>query len=419
MTDTMKWVSAISTRPSLEAAIADVVEQAQGRLQDTADLAIVFISSAFTSEFSRLMPLLQEKLSVPALIGCSGGGVIGVDPAAQVQEIEGAAALSLTLAKLPGVKVQAFHIGSDDLPDLDSPPDRWVELFQVDPQDHPQFILLADPVSAGVNSVLQGLDYAYPDAVKIGGLASVGNVAPHSSLFWNYQLVREGVVGVALSGNVVLEAIVAQGCRPIGQPYRVVEAERNILMQLEEQADADVVPVERFASARTVSRTPLDVLQALFQDLSEADRVLAQHSLFVGIVSDEFKLRPEQGDFLVRNLLGVDPKTGAIAVGDRIRPGQRIQFHLRDAETSGDDLELLLARHHRQMESEAIGALLFSCLGRGEGLYGQPNYDSKLFDRYFTKVPVSGFFCNGEIGPVGNTTFLHGYTSVFGIVRQA
>lgn len=409
----MKWVSALSTRPSLEGAIAEAVEQAQSRLQDTADLAIVFISSAFTSEFSRLMPLLQEKLAVPALIGCSGGGVIGVDKAAQVQEVEGAAALSLTLAKLPDVKVQVFQVSGEDLPDLDSPPDRWVDLIGVDPQDNPQFVLLADPVSAGVNSLLQGLDYAYPNAVKIGGLASAGTISPHSTLFCNYQVVREGVVGLALSGNVVLEAIVAQGCRPIGQPYRVVEAERNILMQLEEQVDADRVPARRTGSTR---RTPLDILQTLFQDLTEADRVLAQHSLFVGIASNEFKTTLEQGDFLVRNLLGVDPKTGAIAVGDRIRPGQRIQFHLRDADTSGEDLELLLDRH--RTEKEAVGALMFACLGRGEGLYGQPNYDSTLFDRYFAQVPVSGFFCNGEIGPVGNMTFLHGYTSVFGIVRQ-
>jgi len=411
MTNQMKWVSALSTRPSLEAAIAEVVEQAQQRLQDPADLAIVFVSSAFASEFSRLMPLLQERLAVTALIGCSGGGIVGVDPAAQVQEVEGVAALSLTLAKLPGVKVQAFHVSGNQLPDLDSPPDRWVELIQADPQDNPQFILLADPFSASINNLLQGLDYAYPDAVKIGGLASAGAISPHSGLFCNFETFSEGIVGIALSGDVVLEAIVAQGCRPIGQPYRVVEGERNILMQLEEQVDADTI-------ACGSSQTPLDVLQSLFQDLNEADRVLAQHSLFVGIASNEFKQRLDQGDFLVRNLLGVDPKTGAIAVGDRIRPGQRIQFHLRDAETSTEDLELLLARHHRTSSTEAVGALMFSCLGRGEGLYGQPNYDSRLFDRYFAGVPVSGFFCNGEIGPVGNTTFLHGYTSVFGILRQ-
>jgi small ligand-binding sensory domain FIST len=412
MTDQMKWASALSTRPSLEAAVTEVVEQAQQRLQVPADLGLVFVSSAFASEFSRLMPLLKERLNLSALIGCSGGGVIGPNQSGQTQEIEGEAALSLSLAYLPGVQVRAFHVSAATLPDLDSPPDRWVDLIQVDPQDQPHFILLADPFSAGINNLLQGLDFAYPGAVKVGGLANAGSTANGSSLFCNYHTYREGVVGVALSGNIVLEAIVAQGCRPIGQPYRVVQGERNILAQLEEQVDADVSCGVRY--------TPLEVLQELFQDLNEADRMLAQHSLFVGVAQTEFKQHLEHGDFLIRNLLGVDPKSGAIAVGDRVRPGQRIQFHLRDADTSAEDLKMLLARYCQMQlsQSSAAGALMFSCLGRGVGLYGQPDYDSQLFDRYIPNAPLSGFFCNGEIGPVGDTTFLHGYTSVFGICRQ-
>jgi small ligand-binding sensory domain FIST len=165
---------------------------------------------------------------------------------------------------------------------------------------------------------------------------------------------------------------------------------------------------------------PLEVLRDLIQTLSEDDRELAQHSLFVGVAQSEFKQDLEQGDFLIRNLLGVDPRVGAIAIGDRIRPGQRIQFHLRDAETSADDLEVLLQRYQIGAGSapSAIGALIFSCMGRGEALYGEPNFDSQLFSEYFDHIPLSGFFCSGEIGPVGDTTFLHGYTSVFAICRQ-
>lgn len=412
--DQMKWVSTLSTRPSLEAAVDEVVEQAQRSLQNEAHLGLVFISSAFASEYSRLMPLLQERLSVPTLIGCSGGGVVGVDPLGHPQEVEGEAALSLSLAHLPGVQLQAFHIDLDDLPDLDSPPDRWIDLIGVSPQSQPQFILLADPFSSGINDLLQGLDFAYSGAVKVGGLAGGGSFTRTSSLFCNYQHHNQGVVGLALSGNIVLEAIVAQGCRPIGQTYRVVEGERNILLQIEEDCMADGSDCDEV-------QTPLEVLQELFQELDEDDRMLAQHSLFVGIARSEFKQNLEQGDFLIRNLLGVDPKLGAIAIGDRVRPGQRIQFHLRDAEASAEDLELMLARYQHQIEQKAAspaGALMFSCLGRGEGLYGQPNFDSELFGRYVLNIPISGFFCNGEIGPVGGSTFLHGYTSVFGICRQ-
>ena len=409
----MQWVSALSTRPSLESALKEVIEQADRLLEGPADLGLIFISSAFASEYSRLMPLLKELLPIPALIGCGAGGVIGTNRGGMTEEVEGSPAVSLSLARLPGVNVRTFHVEAEQMPDLDSPPDTWVDLLGVPAQEEPQFIILADPFSSKINDLLQGLDYAYPGAPKVGGLAG-GDGSRGVALFCNYQLYREGTVGVALSGNIVLETIVAQGCRPIGRPYRVTEGERNILLKLEEQTDDP--------GFGGTGRSPLEALRELVQTLSEEDRELAQHSLFVGVVSDEFKLVLEPEDFLIRNLLGVDPKVGAIAIGDRVRLGQRIQFHLRDARTSAEDLEMLLERYQRSSDDRGIssaGALIFSCLGRGEGLYGEPNFDSRLFGRYLNNIPLSGFFCNGEIGPVGGNTFLHGYTSVFGICRQS
>lgn len=406
----MQWMSAISTEASLEAAVKDVVAQVQTRLSAPPDLGLVFISSAFASEYSRLLPLLHQSLEIPTLIGCSGGGVVGMAPSGDAQEVEQAPALSLCLARLPQVGLTSFHISSDDLPDLDSPPQAWSELIGVEPADDPHFILMADPFSSSINDLLQGLDFAYPEAVKVGGLASVDSLQRSSGLFCDRDWHETGIVGVALTGNVVLEAIVSQGCRPIGHPYRVAEGERNILLKLEDPSSL---------GSGTV-RPPLEVLQELFQDLSEEDRKLAQHSLFIGIAQDGFKTTLSHGDFLIRNLLGVDPRVGALAIGDRIRPGQRIQFHLRDARTSAEDLETLLQQYQQQSSAAPLpaGALMFSCMGRGEGLYQKPNFDSHLFSRYLSDVPLSGFFCGGEIGPIGNTTFLHGYTSVFGLCRQ-
>ncbi|EKQ69369.1 hypothetical protein OsccyDRAFT_1996 [Leptolyngbyaceae cyanobacterium JSC-12] len=416
----MRWVSALSTRPSLESAIAEVVERTLAVLQHSADLGLIFISSAFTSEYPRLMPLLQEKLPNVPMIGCGGAGVIGMGNYSRAREIEGEPALSLTLAHLPGVLVHPFHLPPESLPDLDSSPDTWVDLVGVAPTQQPQFVLLAEPAFGRINDLLQGLDFAYPGSAKVGGLSSGGFGSNAGALFCNYQLHREGTVGVALMGNIVLDAIVAQGCRPIGQPFLVSEGERNIMLALEAQGE---VTSNSFAGGAAVSQkgTPLEMLQDLIQNLSEEDRLLAQHSLFVGVAQSEFKQTLEQGDFLIRQLIGVDPRVGAIAIGDRIRPGQRIQFHLRDAKTSAEDLEAMLRRYqvnNPNSSSTAIGALMFSCTGRGEGLYGQSDFDSQLFTNYFPGVPLSGFFCNGEIGPVGGNTFLHGFTSVFGIFRQ-
>ena len=413
----MKWASAISTHVSLETAVQDVVKTASTQLGEKPDLALVFISFAFVSEYSRLAPLLQAALPNTQIIGCSGSGVIGMDDGFP-EEVERGAALSLTLAHLPNVEIKPFHLTEIDLPDLDSPPSRWSELLGVEPKSSPNFILMADPFSSGTTELLQGMDYAYPDSVKIGGLAGVESVSRQSGLFCGADIYRDGVVGVALSGEIAIEVIVAQGCRPIGELYRVSEDKGNVMLQL---AAVD-------SEGAGIAQTPLEILQSIFQEMDEAERELAQNALFIGVAQSGFKSSLERGDFLIRNLVGVDPRNGAIAIADKIRPGMRIQFHIRDARTSAEDLENMLRRYRverlennidsNSQKLSPMGALLFSCTGRGEGLYDEPNFDSDLFERYLGPLPVGGFFCNGEIGPVGSTTFLHGFTSVFGICCQ-
>ncbi|NJN72932.1 MAG: hypothetical protein HC799_09055 [Limnothrix sp. RL_2_0] len=417
MTEQFQWFNALSTRASLEGAIAEVVTQIEEKLTGSADLGVVFISAAFTSEYSRLVSLLTEKLPIKVLIGCGGASIIGTNTNGDPQELEDRPALSLTVAHLPGVEIKSFQLTEKDLPDLDSSPDAWTEIFGVTAAAEPSFVLFADPFSSSINDLLAGLDFAYPGSVKVGGLASSGGMGVANGLFCygadqenGSTMLREGTVGVALAGNIRVEAIVAQGCRPIGDVYQITHSERNIITELSLRQDGDDVK----------TGAPLKLLQGLLSSLEPEDQVLAQDSLFIGIAMDEFKLKLIHGDFLIRNLLGVDPKTGAMAVGDRIRSGQRIQFHLRDAETSAEDLSVLLRQYAEKQTSKTMdnyGALLFSCMGRGKGLYGEPNFDANMFTSFLPNPSLGGFFCNGEIGPVGDRTFLHGYTSVFGIFR--
>ncbi|MEL6813715.1 MAG: FIST N-terminal domain-containing protein [Cyanobacteria bacterium J06598_3] len=426
MTASMRWASAISTRASLEAAVTEVTQQATQQLGITQPgveptLAFVFISTAFVSEYSRLLPLLHEQLNVDHIIGCSGTGVVGMADDFP-EEVEEGPALSLTLAYLPNVTVKSFHLTGADLPDLDSPPTAWSKLLGVEPAQQPNFILMADPFSSGTSELLQGMDFAYPGCPKVGGLAGLESFNNSSGLFCHKKVHKEGIVGVALSGEIVLETIVAQGCRPIGELYRVSEGERNIMLKLTKADEADEL------GDRTEDETPLEILQNIFQGLNEEDRELAQNALFIGVAQSGFKPSLTRRDFLIRNLVGVDPRNGSIAVADKIRPGMRIQFHMRDAQTSAEDLENLLRRYRVErledkidstaQSASPVGALLFSCTGRGVGLYEESNFDSDLFEQYLGPLPIGGFFCNGEIGPVGTTTFLHGFTSVFGICCQ-
>ena len=391
----MKWASALSEQPVLDDAVAECGAAIKASIGDEAlDLAVAFISPHHEDSYDRVADLITENLGAKHVFGCSGGGVIG-----NGQEIEQRAGISITAAILPGVAIKPFHLQVHRLPDLDAGPDKWEDLIGVPADRDPHFIMLADPYSFPVQDLLMGMDFAYPRATKIGGLASGANRQGGNALFLDGQFLRTGAIGLALDGNITVDTVVAQGCRPIGKPMRVSKSDRNMLVELD-------------------GEPPMTVLRNMVQELPERDQELLGHSLFLGVVMDELIENPVQGDFLIRNVVGMDQNTGGLAIGEMLKEGQLVQFHLRDAETSADDLQAVLSRYadeHR--ENDIPGALLFSCLGRGQYLYGRPNHDTDLFREKLGAVPLGGFFCNGEIGPVSGTTFLHGYTSSFGLFR--
>ena len=395
----MKWSSSISERPSLDGAVDECTSKLTDELGGTApDLVIAFVSAHHEARYQDLPRLVAERLPGGLLLGCSGGGVIG-----DGREVEQSVGLALTAVVLPDVHLTPFHIDDAALPDGDAPPDDWKALVampdDLDGEDDPDFLLLVDPFSLRGNQLLEGLDYAFPKSVKIGGLASGAHYPGGNALYLRDDTHGSGAVGVAIRGDVIVDTVVAQGCRPIGDPMTVTACERNSLLELD-------------------GRTPFEVLKELFEHLSDGDRRLAQHSLFLGVVMDELLDSPKLGDYLIRNIVGVDPRRGALSIGDILKEGQLVQFHLRDAATSAHDLEAMLDQYAGAVPAPSgAGALLFSCLGRGQMLYGAPDHDTGMFRQKVGQIPLTGFFCNGEIGPVGGSTFLHGYTSSFGIFR--
>ncbi len=388
----MRWASAGSTASSFEVAVREVVAALGAQLGGVQpDLAIAFVSPHHAERYGRLWPLLAETIAPVRLIGCSAGGVIGGG-----EEIEGQAGLSITAAVLPDVAVRSFYLEAPAVPGRDAPFAEWEARLGIAAADAPQFVLLPDPLSCDAEGIIQALDRAFPSSTTIGGLASGGRTPGEQVLYHDATVHRAGLVGLALTGNIALDTIVAQGCRPIGEPMFVTRADQHLIFELD-------------------GHRPLDVLQRLAEQADARDRRLLGHSLFVGVVMRPHQGSYEQGDFLIRNILGLDGERGALAVGAAVEPGAVVQFHLRDADTSATDLVNLLERY-RPVRPPA-GALLFSCLGRGAHLYGSPDHDSKAFARHVGAVPLGGFFCNGEIGPVQGATFLHGYTSAFGLFR--
>lgn len=391
----MEWVSAVSEHRFLKYAVAECAGEIRAAMGGRApDLAVAFASPHHAARADEVPDLVRDMLGDCVLIGCSGGGVIGAG-----REIENRPGFSLAAAALPGVAISPFHVRDEDLPDGDAPPAEWEDMIGVAARDDPQFILLADPFSIRGDNLLMGFDYAFPRGAKVGGLASGGQNPGANALYAGARTYRSGAAGVALSGNVAVDTIVAQGCRPIGERMQITSSQRNMLAEVD-------------------GRGVLEVLRELFRRLDARDQSLAQHSLFLGVVMDEFNDEPRLGDFLIRNIIGLDARGEALAVGELLKEGQTVQFHLRDSRTSSQDLSDMLDQYvGSEIGTASAGALLFQCLGRGEHLYGRPDHDTDMFRQKVGDVPLSGFFCNGEIGQVGGSTYLHGYTSSFGVFR--
>jgi small ligand-binding sensory domain FIST len=402
MEDAMFFVSAATTQPELEAALDDLANQLHQQMQDHApgegengqiDLAWVFMSSHFTLSARKLVENLRKELNPRMILGCSAEGVIG-----KAQEIENQPAIALVAAHMPGVHITPFLLqpANNDWHRILLDQDEFLRVVGADDEVR-LFILLADPFSTPMDDVLLAFNTYFPGVPAAGGMAS-GALRPNgNALFLNDELLQEGAVGVALSGALDVEVVVSQGCRPIWRPFKVESAHRNVIFNLE-------------------GRSPLAWIQDLIPELPEEDRTLLQNGLFVGRAIKPGQEMVGRGDFLIRGVMGIDQNSGAIAIGDSIMEGEIIQFHLRDALTAQEDLEMMLIP--QMFRHPANGALLFSCNGRGTRLYEFPNGDINVINQNIGEAGLAGFFCAGEIGPVSGANFLHGQTASLVLFRS-
>jgi small ligand-binding sensory domain FIST len=390
----MQFASALSRDPQTEAAVTEVIETVGQRLPDQhAHVSFVFASPHHLKVLPSFLAVVQERLSSHALIGCTGGGVIGAR-----HEVENRPGLALIAAHLPGVTITPFHIEQSDVEESWSET-YWQQRLAVSAEAEPTFILLPDPFTIDAQKLLEMFNTTFPQRPVLGGLASGGQAPSNCALFLNGEVVH-GAVGAVLTGNFRLRTIVSQGCKPIGQPQVITRCEGQIINELG-------------------GRPALEVIKETLGAISPEDQALARTALLMGRVIDEYKEEFHRGDFLIRTFMGVDPASGAIAVGDSFRAGQTVQLHVRDATTAREDLHLLMKSLTPELAARpARGALLFSCNGRGAHLYGEPDHDSRVVAETTGNIPSAGFFCNGEIGPIGNTNFLHGFTASVGIFQE-
>ncbi len=386
----MKAGGALVLATDPDAAASRAVRQARAALGDAdPSFAVLFASAHYFRSAPALVAAVAGETGRVPLIGCVADAVAG-----GAREVESGPAISLWLAAGLG-PVETFAM--EFVPTASGGAFGGYRFGRDQAATH---LMICDPYTFPAGDLLAHLNEHVPGAVVMGGMASGGLARRRSQLFLDGRVIGHGAVGAHLPGAEV-HPLVAQGCRPVGDPYTVTRADGHVIFELG-------------------GRPPLARLRELAAALPGRERELLARGAHLGLVIDEYQTEPGQGDFLVRGIAGADPASGALAVGEEVEIGQTVQFHVRDARAADEDLRHTLARAAAALGGRAAaGALLFTCTGRGSRMFAEPDHDAGLIAAMLGQIPVAGFFCDGELGPVGGQNFLHTFTASIALFPQS
>jgi small ligand-binding sensory domain FIST len=386
------FVSALSRHPETAVAVGEVVGRVLEQLGGEPDLVVCFVSPSHLPAVDQAAATIQTLLSPAVFVGTSAVGVLAAD-----EGVETRPGLSVWAARWSQRHEAASRIVPLALSATGHPSGQGWEFNGLDGTPltpGSQLLLLADPSSFPVDEFLSFLATRAPGVGVIGGLASTAHTPSGNRLIIGGRVLRTGAVAVIVPAELVVDPLVSQGCRPIGDPMTVTKSTENVLYEL-------------------AGRPALDKVLELVENLSDDDRALASLGLHCGIVVDESKLDFERGDFLIRGVLGASKEHRAVVIGDRAPIGTTLQFQVRDAVTAGEDLEeLLLIR-----TGDADAGLVFTCNGRGATMFGDSNHDASVVSRRLPGA-IAGMFCAGEIGPIGGRNAVHGFTASVALFRE-
>ena len=377
----------LSASPGTAEATAEAAREARAGLGDAAvDLAFLFLSADHLAGAREALAAVGHELAPRHLLGCVAQGVVGRDC-----ELESGPGAAVWAASLADAEIETFHsvaISTEDGVAVTGFP-------ELDGADLVTF--LVDPFTFPAAGFLSKLNEEEDGAPLVGGLAAGSGEADTQALFVDGEVVHEGADGAVLRG-VPVRAVVSQGCEPVGRDSVVTSAEGNVVFEL-----AGAPALERL-KGDLATLTP------------EQQASVARGGLLAGLVVDENRSDYRRGDYLMRGLIGVDEETGALAIGESVRVGQTLRFHVRDADSADQDLRENLAE--AVDGTRTAGALLFTCNGRGTNMFSAPDHDARAVGELIGDGALAGFFCAGEIGPVGGKPFLHGFTATLAVFLE-
>ena len=350
-------------------------------------LGLVFMSPKFFTHAKQLLEILRVHARIPLLAGCSSQGLIAGE-----FEMEEDPGLTLGLYYLPGAELKGFYFNQEQVEEANGA-GYWRLETGIEPEQTNGWLAFIDPFHLDSESWLRTWNEAYVPLPVLGGLASGNFTEQLTQIYLNGDVYEAGGVALSIGGDVWLIGVTSQGCTPIGETWTLTKVEQNIIHQIG-------------------NRPAYEVLAETFGKLSPEDQKKARGNLFIGLVVNEYLEDFHRGDFLIRNLLNADPRSGSIAIGAMPRPGQTVQFQRRSAAAATEDMDELLQRTKGKLSGKDIyGGCLCCCNGRGKNMFGRPSHDAEMVQKSLGPLGLTGFFCNGEIGPVGEKNFLHGYTA--------
>jgi small ligand-binding sensory domain FIST len=350
-------------------------------------LGLVFMSPQFFPHARQTLEILRVHARIPLLAGCSSNGLI-----VGSQEIENAPGLVLALYSLPGADLKGFRFTQAQVEEANGAV-YWHLETGVEPSRTNGWLVFIDPFHLDVEGWIRLWNGAYAPLPLYGGLASGAAPEPLTQVYLDGEVFEDGGVAVSVGGDVALTGVISQGCTPIGETWTLTGVDRNLIRHIG-------------------NRPAYAVLDETFKKLPPDEQRKAQGNVLIGLVVNEYLEDFHRGDFLVRNLIGVDPRSGVLAVGALPRTGQTMQFQRRDASAATEDMNELLGRAKKKLAGTTIyGGCLCCCNGRGKHLFDQPNHDAEFVQNQLGPFSLAGFFCNGEIGPIGEKSFLHSYTA--------
>jgi len=368
-------------------AAGEAAREARAALDGASvDLAFLFLSAEHFSGAEEALTAVERELEPGHLLGCVAEGIVARD-----RELETGPGAAVWAASLPEAEIETFHsvaFGTEDGVAVSGIP-------MLEGADLVAF--LVDPFTFPAAGFLAKLNEEEDEVPLVGGLAAGAGEPDTQALFLDGEVLTEGAVGAVLRG-VPVRTVVSQGCAPIGRDAVITSAEGNVVFEL--------------AGEPALERLKAD-LATLTDD---QQRLAAQGGVLAGLVIDENRSEYRRGDYLMRGLIGVDEEVGALALGEPVRVGQTLRFHVRDARSADEDLRENL----EALDGDrAAGALLFTCNGRGTNMFPDRDHDARVVGEALgAEDALAGFFCAGEIGPVGGKPFLHGFTATLAVFLQ-